>query len=88
MVVCMNRVHSMKFSEIAAYPNPWPQDTHPVLGHIVIERRLYNQLTERVAQQTQVRLLGHDEADDGLLVVHVACTTEMARDFFSRRWSV
>jgi hypothetical protein len=32
-------------------------------------------------------MLGHDEGDDGLLVVHVAATTDIALRRFERRWS-
>lgn len=78
----------MKYSEIVGYPHPWPQDTHPILGHIIIQAQKLDQLTERTANQTQMRVLGHDEAADGLLVVHVAATTEVALKFYERRWSV
>ena len=78
----------MRYAEITSYPRPWDRDTHPVLGHVTIQAQRLDQLERRVADQTQVRLLGHDEADDGLLVVHVACVGEDARRRFTQRWSV
>lgn len=78
----------MRLSEITAYPRPWNKDTHPVVGHVTIGAQNFDQLERRVADQTQVRLLGHDEDDDGLLVVHVACVGEVARRRFVRRWAL
>lgn len=83
-----SRDFTVRYSDIVGYPHPWPQDTHPILGHITIQSKNLDQLTERTAQQTQMRVLGHDEADDGLLVVHVAATTEVALKLYERRWSV
>jgi hypothetical protein len=40
-----------------------------------------------VADQTQVRVLGHDEAGGGQIVVHIACTTDEARRRFESRWA-
>lgn len=77
----------MRYVEIA-YPRPWDRDTHPVLGHIMIAAQHLDQLERRVADQTRVRLLGHDEADDGLVMVHVACVDDEARRRFAQRWTV
>ena len=77
----------MKYSEITEYPRQWNKDTHPVVGHVVIQASRFDALERRVADQTQARLLGHDETYDGLLVVHVAFVDEEARRYFAERWS-
>ena len=82
-----SRSIQMRYSEIVDFPRHWSRDTHPVRGEIEIEAERFSDLERRVADQTQVRVLGHDEGDDGLILVHVACTTEAARDRFERRWA-
>ena len=77
----------MRYVEIA-YARPWDRDTHPVLGHVTVQAQHLDRLERRVADQTRVRLLGHDEADDGLVMVHVACVDDEARRRFAQRWMV
>jgi hypothetical protein len=77
----------MRYFDIVDYPRHWDQTRFPVIAHIEIEAKNLEQLERRAADQTQVRVLGHDEADGGLIVVHVACTDAEARRRFERRWT-
>lgn len=77
----------MRYAEITSYPRSWDRNTHPVVGHVTILAQHLDQLERRVADQTRVRLLGHDEADDGLIMVHVACVDDAARRRFAQRWT-
>lgn len=76
----------MEFSDSTKYPRHYDKAIYPVVAHIEILASEFSDLDRRAADQTQVKVIGHDEADDGLLVVHVACTTEIARKRFERRW--
>jgi hypothetical protein len=49
-------------------PRRWDQTKFPVLAHIEIEAKNLEQLERRAADQTQARVLGHDEADGGQMV--------------------
>lgn len=77
----------MKYSDITDYPRQWDKSRFPVIVHIEIEAEKLEQLERRAADQTQVRVLGHDEAGGGLIVVHVAAATEAAKRRFESRWA-
>lgn len=77
----------MKYSEIVDYPRHWDQTKFPVVAHIEIESENLEQLERRAADQTQVRVLGHDEAAGGLIIVHVAATSESVLRRFESRWT-
>jgi hypothetical protein len=77
----------MKYLNIMTYPRPWDRVTHPLVIHIEIDPQNFDQLERRVADQTQARVIGHDESDHGLIVVHIACTNDDAKRRIERRWS-
>jgi hypothetical protein len=77
----------MRYKEIIDYPRSFNRDTYPVVNDIQIEPQFLDQLERRAADQTQVKVVGHDEADGELLTVHVAATSEEAFKRFARRWS-
>jgi hypothetical protein len=77
----------MKYSDLTSYPRPWNRTTHPVISHIDIAAKSLERLELRAADQTQMQVLGHDEGPHGQLVVHIACTDDIAKERFEARWS-
>ena len=77
----------MTFDNITSYPRFWDQAKYPIVAHVEIDPKNFDQLERRTADQTQVSVLGHDESDHGLIVVHVGCTSEDAKRRFERRWT-
>lgn len=77
----------MKYSEIVDYPRPWNRDTHPVVAHIEIEAERFGEFKRLAADQTQVRVLGHDEGNHGQIVVHVGCASAEAKRRIESRWA-
>ncbi len=75
------------FEIINEYPRPWNRDTHPIVTHIEIEAEHFDQFERRAADQTQIRVLGHDLSDHGQIVVHVACTSADAKRRIENRWA-
>jgi len=75
------------FEIVDDFPRPWNRETHPLVTRIEIESEHFDQFERRAADQTQVRLLGHDEADEGRIVVHVACTSNDAKRRIENRWA-
>lgn len=77
----------MRYSDIIDYPRSWNRETHPIVAHIEIEAGQFREFERRVANQTQVRVLGHDEAGNGRIVAHVGCTSEVAKCRIENRWA-
>lgn len=77
----------MRYSEIVDYPRPWNRETHPIIAHIEIEAERFGEIERLVADQTQVRVLGHDEGSHGQIVVHVACASAEAKRRIESRWA-
>lgn len=77
----------MPYSEIIDYPRPWNRETYPVLAHLEIEAEHYSEFERSAADQTQVRVLGHDEGSHGRIVMHVACTSELVQRRLAGRWA-
>lgn len=77
----------MLYTEITNYPRPWNRETHPVVGHIEIEAEHFSEFERMTADQTQVRVLGHDEGSHGRFVMHVGCTSELVQRRLASRWA-
>ena len=77
----------MRYSEIVDYPRSWNRDTHPVVAHIEIEAERFGEFERLAADQTQVRVLGHDEGSHGQIMVHVACASDEAKRRIESRWA-
>jgi hypothetical protein len=77
----------MRYSEIIDYPRSWNRETHPIVAHIEIEAEQFSEFQRFTADQTQVRVLGHDEAGNGRIVAHVACTSADAKRRIENRWA-
>jgi hypothetical protein len=77
----------MRCKDIIDYPRSFNRDTYPAVNDIQIEPQFFEQLERKAADQTQIKVVGHDEADGGLITVHVAATSEEAFHRFARRWS-
>lgn len=80
------RPTDMKLSEITSYPRPWKRATFPFVAHVEIDAARWGDFQSLIEDQTQLRILGHDLADDDQLVVHIACTTEHAKNLVESRW--
>jgi hypothetical protein len=77
----------MRYREIIDYPRSFNRNTYPVVNDIQIESRFLDQLERRAADQAAVKVVGSDEAPNGLLTVYVAAVSEEAFRLFARRWS-
>ena len=51
-------------------------------------RRRSGASSSKIADQTQARVLGHDEGPNGSLTAHVACTSEVVARRLTDRWSI
>jgi len=74
------------FEFIDDYPRSWNKGTHPIIAHLQIEAQQFSEFDRMAADQTQIRILGHDESDHGLIVIHIACTTNDAKRRIEKRW--
>ncbi len=77
----------MKYSEIVDHPRSWNRDTHPVVAHIEIETEQLGEFERLLADQTQVRVLGHDEGSHGQVVAHVAYASAEMKRRIESRWA-
>lgn len=77
----------MRYSEIVDCPRSWNRDTHPIVAHIEIEAERFGEFERLLADQTQVRVLGHDEGSHGQIVVHVGCVSAEAKRRIESRWA-
>ncbi len=55
-------------------------------GDVVVAVQ-FREFERLVADQTQVRVLGHDEAGNGWIVAHVGCTSKAAKRRLEKRWA-
>jgi hypothetical protein len=77
----------MQYSEITHFPRYWNSNQFPFLAHVVINATEFGLFEELAADQTQLRVLGHDLAANGQVIVHVGCTTKEARELLESRWA-
>ncbi len=76
----------MPYSNVT-YPRPHDPETHPIVGHIRIEAARWDEFDRKVSDQTQARVLGHDEAGNDMIDAHVATTTADVLRRLTARWS-
>jgi hypothetical protein len=78
----------MRYSDIIVdYPRHWDSAKLPYIAHVEIQTSQLRDIESLIGDQTQTRMLGHDLADDGLIVVHIACTTEDVQQQVEDRWA-
>ena len=77
----------MRYAEITGYPRPHNPELMPEVIHIDIDPERWDEMQIRIADQTQSKVLGHDEGPDGLLTVHVACASPVVARRLEARWS-
>jgi len=77
----------MRYNEIVSYPRHWNSDKYPVVAHILIEAEHLSPFERLAEDQTQIAVLGHDLADGGQVVVHVACASEAVQRRLESRWA-
>ncbi len=75
------------FEIINDYPRFWNRETYPIVAHVSIEAKHFDQFERLAADQTQVRVLGHDLADHDQIIVHVACISADVRRRLEIRWA-
>ena len=77
----------MRYAEITGYPRPHNPELMPEIVHIDIDPERFDELEMRVADQTQAKIVGHDEGPGGLVTVHVACASAVVARRLKDRWS-
>ncbi len=76
----------MRMYEILSYPRTFNHDVFPVVAHVIIPAQNLANFERLIDDQTQTRIVGHDVADDGLVVVYVACTSDAVKARVERQW--
>lgn len=59
---------------------------YPVLAELVIDPADWFHLEQLVGDTPATRVLGHDDPQDGLLRVYVACASDEVRDRLEDGW--
>ena len=77
----------MPYSNITHYPRPHNRETHPVIGHVRIEAARWSEFDRVVSDQTQAKVLGHDDLGGEFIVAHVACTSDAVLGRLRERWA-
>jgi hypothetical protein len=77
----------MRLSDITDYPRGWDRNRFPFVVQFEISKGRFEDFETRAADQTQIRLLGHDVGDDGEVTVHVGCATEEAGRRIKKWWT-
>jgi hypothetical protein len=60
--------------------------SHPYLLELQIDPVDWHRFSQLSDDNSAVRIIGHDEADDGLMTVRVACASEAVVDRLSDAW--
>jgi hypothetical protein len=77
----------MRLADITNYPRGWDSSAHPVVAHIEIPASRLPDFETRAADQTQIRILGHDYSDNEFVIVHVGCASEKAKRRLEQWWT-
>ena len=81
------RSNKMKFSKVIFYPRGWNPQKYPVLAHLDIEAELMSDIERLIDDMTQAKVIGHDLAAGGRVVLHVACTSSKVKRLIESRWT-
>lgn len=77
----------MTYDEITRYPRRRDVNQFPVVAHIEIDAEDWTEFQRLAEDQTQIKVVGHDLADDDRVVAHVACTSDKTRERLEARWA-
>jgi hypothetical protein len=76
----------MRYSDIADYPRRWDRDRYPSVAHVYIATGQFGDFERLIEDQTQTTMLGHHIADDGKVLVYVACSSDDVKDSIESHW--
>jgi hypothetical protein len=77
---------NMRYSDIIDYHRHWDSAKFPFVAHVEIASSHLRDLATLINDQTQMKMRGHDLANDGLVVVHIACASEEVQHQVKDRW--
>ena len=76
----------MMYSEIVSYPRPWNKERFPSVANVFIPAEQFRAFEQLIEDQTQTAMLGHDIAEDDLVLIYVGCTSDEVKDKLEARW--
>jgi hypothetical protein len=75
----------MRYHDVQAADVRLPRG-YPVLAEVSIDPANLFDFEQRLGDTAVTRILGHNEPEDGRMVVHVACASTSVRDRIADGW--
>lgn len=61
--------------------------SHPILAEITLNVERFHHLSCLIEDNAELRMIGHDDPDDGMMTVYIACVDHDVAEAMEDGWS-